>query len=73
MNALLHASGYGDTLYTTHSPCLDCLKAIINHGVIRVVYDIDYQDEARDAFAGWLANNPTTKVRLILQRIRREP
>lgn len=72
MNALLHAPSYGDTLYTTHSPCLDCLKAIINHGVIRVVYDIDYADDARDAFVGWLANNPTTKVRLIMQRIRRD-
>jgi dCMP deaminase len=72
INALLHAEKYGDTIYVTHTPCLECLKAIINHGVIRIVYDLDYRDDAREQFIGWLANNPTTKVRLVMQRIRRE-
>jgi hypothetical protein len=40
--------------------------------VIRVVYDVDYDDPVRDQFIGWLANNPTTKVRMVMHRIRRD-
>lgn len=41
-NALVHAARTGaqvegGTLYTTASPCYDCLKLIINAGIIRVV------------------------------------
>jgi dCMP deaminase len=43
MNAILFAARYGlstegTTLYTTHQPCLNCAKAIINAGIQRVVY-----------------------------------
>lgn len=31
------------TLYTTHSPCWDCAKLIVNAGIIRVVYMEEYR------------------------------
>jgi len=31
------------TLYTTHSPCIDCAKLLINAGIKRVVYDQEYR------------------------------
>lgn len=34
----------GATLYTTHGPCVDCAKLIINAGISRVVYDNPYRD-----------------------------
>lgn len=34
----------GSTLYTVLGPCYDCAKAIINAGIERVVYGIDYRD-----------------------------
>jgi dCMP deaminase len=44
-NALLKAS-YGSplVLYTTHSPCLNCAKRILNSSVDRVVYGQSYRD-----------------------------
>lgn len=32
-------------LYTTHSPCNDCAKLIINAGIARVVYIEEYRDK----------------------------
>lgn len=50
VNALLWAGrGEGDTLYCTDQPCLNCTKAIINHGVTKVFYMRPYPDDARDA------------------------
>lgn len=50
MNALLKASGIvtGKLLFTSHSPCLMCAKAIINAGVSTVYYRHRYRlaDEA---------------------------
>jgi dCMP deaminase len=48
MNAILFAAKYGvpiegATLYTTHQPCLNCAKAIINSGIDRVVYEFPYR------------------------------
>lgn len=31
-------------MYVTHSPCRDCSKLIINAGISKVVYDIQYRD-----------------------------
>ncbi len=41
-NALIHAARTGSrveggTLYTTASPCYDCMKLIVNAGIVRVV------------------------------------
>ena len=34
----------GTTLYVTHSPCLDCAKAIINSGIKKVLYMVEYSN-----------------------------
>lgn len=34
----------GSTIYVTHSPCYDCAKLILNAGIRRVVYEVDYRD-----------------------------
>jgi dCMP deaminase len=48
INALLKAPGTipGKTLYSTMEPCAVCAKAIINSGVVRVVYAEAYRDHA---------------------------
>jgi dCMP deaminase len=48
MNCITFAARHGvridgATLYTTHSPCYDCAKAIINAGILRVVYLEEYR------------------------------
>lgn len=48
MNAILFAARYGIStegaeLYTTHSPCIDCAKAIINAGIKKVYYVEEYR------------------------------
>ena len=48
-NAILFAARHGTriegaTLYTTVSPCWPCALAIVNAGLIRVVYDVEYRD-----------------------------
>lgn len=50
MNAILFAARYGIStegteLYTTHSPCIDCAKAIINAGIKRVYYLEEYRSQ----------------------------
>lgn len=37
-------SAFGSTLYTTVSPCVECAKAIIQSGILRVVYISPYRD-----------------------------
>lgn len=34
----------GSTLYSTHAPCGRCAKAIIQAGIVRVVYGVTYGD-----------------------------
>jgi len=47
IQAALHGvSTDGATLYCTHQPCSSCAKAIINAGIVRVVYGEDYADRA---------------------------
>lgn len=49
LNALMFAARFGlategAELHTTHQPCLNCAMAIVNSGVVRVVYDNPYRD-----------------------------
>ena len=50
-NAIIQAALHGvstkdATIYVTHQPCIICSKMIINAGIVRVVYEIDYPDHA---------------------------
>lgn len=43
--AARHALGVdGCSLYTTHSPCVECAKLIINAGIREVYYAVAYRD-----------------------------
>ena len=47
INALLKCDYHnpkGKHMYITHSPCRACAKCIINGGIKRVIYDIEYRD-----------------------------
>lgn len=49
MNALMKCAKYGKatdsaTLFTTHSPCFDCAKAIYQAGIKTVWYKYPYRD-----------------------------
>lgn len=51
-NAILQAAQHGvsikgATCYSTMSPCWDCMKALVNGGVVSVVYEVEYRDVAR--------------------------
>ena len=47
IQAALHGvSTKGSTCYVTHLPCINCTKALINAGIVRIVYGDAYrQDE----------------------------
>jgi dCMP deaminase len=51
INCVIQAAIHGTsisgntTLYSTHFPCMDCLKLIINAGIKRVVYEEGYDME----------------------------
>lgn len=54
-NAILWAARMGvaveeATLYTTHQPCLECAKMIVNAGIIGVVFKEPYRDPAGLSF-----------------------
>lgn len=38
------SSSLNSTLYSTHSPCFECCKLIIQSGIIKVVYQQDFRD-----------------------------
>jgi dCMP deaminase len=43
IQAALHGvSTKGATCYVTHFPCISCAKALINAGIVRIVYDAAY-------------------------------
>lgn len=45
---LVRTGGFGckgGTLYCTYSPCIECAKMIIQSGIKRVVYELDYRVE----------------------------
>lgn len=49
INAIAFAARHGiategSTLYSLLAPCYDCAKAIINCGIVRLVYGFDYRD-----------------------------
>lgn len=48
-NAIAFAARYGMAtehaeLYVTHSPCSTCAKLIVNAGIIRVAYGVEFRD-----------------------------
>lgn len=58
MNAILFAARQGisiegATLYSTHQPCSECLKNIVQSGIVRVIYLNSYDK------SGW--DNKTTE------------
>ncbi|MFH0820742.1 MAG: cytidine/deoxycytidylate deaminase family protein [Candidatus Peregrinibacteria bacterium] len=49
LNAVLQAAKHGNatngsTLYITHFPCNNCLKAIRNAGIVDIVYEVPYKN-----------------------------
>lgn len=51
-NAILEAGAgkaKGATLYSTTAPCLNCAKKIVQVGVVRVVYDLEYNATEHDS------------------------
>jgi len=63
VNAILRASTLEDaTLYSTHFPCYECCKILLNTPIERLVFDKTYYDD-REWFAegatqyDWLAGN----------------
>lgn len=49
-NAVIQAAVFGTsvkggTLYTTHHPCVLCVKIVINSGIERIVYKEGYPDD----------------------------
>ena len=55
MNSLVNAciggrDLYGSIVYCSFSPCLDCAKHLLNLGIVRFVYEIEYsEDEGKRA------------------------
>jgi dCMP deaminase len=46
IQAALHGvSTKGATCYVTHFPCINCTKALINTGVVRLVYCVAYRPD----------------------------
>lgn len=46
IQAALHGvSTRGATCYVTHFPCINCSKALINAGIVRLVYGVDYRKD----------------------------
>lgn len=50
MNAIIQAalhgvSTKGATCYVTHLPCINCTKALINAGIVRLVYSVAYRTD----------------------------
>lgn len=54
----------GATIYTTHRPCLNCSKAIIQAGIQEIVYGDDYRSHDEESeFAAELLEAAGVKVR----------
>jgi dCMP deaminase len=46
IQAALHGvSTRGATCYVTHLPCINCTKALINAGIVRLVYSVAYRTD----------------------------
>lgn len=65
VNTVLHGPGSdairGSVLYSTHSPCLNCIKVLMSAGVKEVVFLKYYRDDDALAFLG--ENNQDGKIR----------
>ena len=49
-NAIIQGALHGvstkdATCYVTHLPCINCTKALINAGIIRLVYNVAYRTD----------------------------
>lgn len=67
MNAIANASHEGvnlrgSTVYCTYSPCYDCCKVLVNLGIKRYVYYLDYPDERR---AAWTTLLRRKKIKVV--------
>jgi len=49
--AYMGVSTKGGYIFTTHYPCVNCLKLIINAGISQIFYEIPYDDEASKRMA----------------------
>jgi dCMP deaminase len=46
IQAALHGvSTKGCTCYVTHFPCINCAKVLVNAGIVRLVYAVDYRKD----------------------------
>lgn len=52
----------GSTLYTTHAPCINCAKLIINAGIAKVIYGETYRETAGESILGQ-AGIPVTHLK----------
>jgi len=59
--AVFGVSIKGSTLYCTNTPCVVCVKMLINAGVKEIVYSGDYPDE----LAKTMLDESTIKIRKI--------
>ena len=63
IQAALHGvSTRGATCYVTHFPCINCAKALVNAGIARLVYSVDYRLDPIAANFFKLANVDTKQV-----------
>ena len=65
-NAIIQAAVFGvsikgSTLYCTNTPCVVCVKMIINAGVKEIVYSGDYPDD----LAKTMLNESDIKIRIL--------
>ena len=57
-NAIIQASRLGisvdgSSIYCTLQPCYSCLKLIVNSGIRKVFYELDYQSEDKERDLMW--------------------
>ena len=64
LNAILNSSGSLEkcTLYVTHFPCQECVKAIVQKGITRIVYYYEKDNKSGDASQRMLKANQTQFV-----------
>ncbi|GMA57110.1 hypothetical protein GCM10025858_16130 [Alicyclobacillus sacchari] len=70
-NALLQCARFGIStegadLYVTHTPCLHCTKSLIQAGISRVFYEVEYRP---DPYAQELLNKAGILVEQVVSRL----
>lgn len=76
LNAIAQCAKYGiatdkATMYVTHEPCLNCLKAIIASGINRIIYEeplAEVKDNDRNEFLLALRIEYIHLIPLVLER-----